>query len=550
MQLDLGLGAEYWQETRGPQSLTAEQETLRAAIDLVLSGHVLDPRFLTFQLGVHGALFRFDPAGGETGTNRPIGYSGNIRAFSNRLFSIEAMAARQTTETSGAATGAVAGTRTSNGATVRFRPRDFPNVMVRHYESLFEADDPTTYRDEEQTVNFLESRWRKGRFAAALEARVEERSYSGGRVLNDYDLGHLTLDYNRGGNNSFFTLLQASSSTTTVDGRENPSTTSLISRSVFTRQLDSGGRLTIRLDHQDAGFGDETAINDQLAAGLYRPLSKEFSLEAEASYLVGENSDGLDIRQPAVLLGLPWSRSKDTLHFAVTPRVTYTGRPVENDDADSRFGGSIYGSIRWYHGASNVVLDAEVLRNNLSIVPLGPGGGAGGGSLLAGLEKEHSWARFTVAHAFSPRFHMEGAGEYRTRTRVFQSTEADESEAIARLGLDWRALSFKTAFSSFDVTGGDLPRTRESLETNLAWQPRWWLRCYLRHRSEDSTDPVIASEYRLNEAGVELRYGKLMFFTRWRRDTTAYNGNEPYQNERIWVGFRRWFGMHFGERLQ
>jgi hypothetical protein len=422
--------------------------------------------------------------------------------------------------------------------------------MVRHYRTTFEADDPTTFRDEDQTINSLESRWHKGLFATFLDARMEERSYSGGRVLNDFNFGHLTLDYNRGGKNAFFTLLQASASTTNVEGFENPKTESLISRSVYTRQVGEEGRFIVRLDHQDSGFGDETSTNDQLALALYRPLSKEFSIEAEGSYLVGENSDGVDVRQPVVMLGLPWSRSRGRVRYALRPRVTYSGRPVETDETDSRFGGSIFGSVRWYSGASTLTLESEILRNNLSIVPLGPGGGTGGGTLLAGLEKSHAWARFTAVHKFNRAFHIDGAGEYRMRTRVFQGSEADESEAIARVGFDWWSVSLRAAYSSFDVTGGDLPRSRDSLEANLAWQPRWWLRCYLRHRSEDLTDPVVGSEYRLNEAGVELHYGKLMFFTRWRRDSTVYSTGEPYDNERIWVGFRRWFSGDFGERAQ
>lgn len=550
LRLDLGIGAEYWWETRGPRSMTAEQQSLRAAIDLVLSGHVADPRFLTFQLGVHGSYYRYDPTGGEVGANRPLGYDARIRAFSNRLVSVEAAAGRQTTDTTGSVTGAVAGTRDFNEAKVWFRPKELPSLILRRYETTFEADDPTTYRDEDQTIYSLGSGWRKGIFAGTLDARMEQRSYSGGRVLNDFNFGHLTLDFNRGGKNAFFTLLQASGSTTTVEGRENPTTTSLISRSVYTRQVAEDGRFLVRLDHQDAGTGGETSVNDQLAVSYYGSLSEEFQIESEASYLVGENSDGIDIRQPALMVGLPWGRSTGRMRYALRPRVTYTGRPLETDEADSRFGGSLFGSIQWNFEDSMLMLEAEVLRNNLSIVPLGPGEGIGGGSLLAGLEKSHEWGRFTVMHSFTSAFRIDGSGEYRIRTRVFQGTEADESEALARLGIQWWSLSLRSGYSSFDVTGGDLPRSRATLETTLSWTPSWWLRCYLTHRTEDLEDPVVGSEYRLDEAGVELQYGKLMFFARWRRDSTVYDVAEPFDNERIWVGFRRWFGGRFGETIR
>mgnify|MGYP001826716186 CR=1 FL=1 len=556
----LGLRAEYIGEEQVIAGVTSEQTTLRAAIFLAFDGYLSDPRALSFSGFVERAVSDFErrengiTTESETDDYRydQTFYSLGLRALSALPVSLGAGARRVRDDVSGPARGGlVAGLETSWYGDLYLTPFRTGSATLSYHSNQFEADDPETLRDRAQTVGRFAADLGGGLVSGGLDIRHEELELFSGLQQQELEVGYLDLALNRGRRNQFQTVLTGNRVRIARSGSEPTDwTTVWKAHNAYTHSWASAGFFRVFADYQENSGPAGDLLAWVAGATLVKSLSRAFATDAEISFLRTEDEFGGLLDQPVASVGVTWTHDGPGWSVIMHPRVSHIRVSDDLGNESSSTGGQFFGSIRRRFRRGYVGVEGEYAGNQLSIAPSAPGGGAGGVTFLAGLEKEREWVRLVFSAQPTGRTGIFTNAEVRRVVRLDLGNEVTTDTGRARIMLRWRSLVLSGGWSAVDIVGGDLPSTTITSDAGLTWSPWIWLafdgRAYREQREAEGS----TGDLEWAEAGIRLQYARLSFFARVRDETSYGDGAQLRDFRRYWIGVERTFGFGIGGRRQ
>jgi hypothetical protein len=547
----LGLGVEYLSDEQDLGGLAIERNNLRTILGLAIDGHLVDPRFMTFQARVDKAL------SDQSLTNQPdtnvdeTAYDGGFRLFSNRAISVEAGAGRHDTDIDGLQQGAfVDGVREYHRYGVRARGGGWFKLNLFHHQQSFEADDATRLRDEDATWTELTSQAAIGIVDAGLQLLWKENDLYSNELQQQIGSGRFDLDVNQTGRVYWHSdVISNRYRSATQNEPYGPWTENLLTRNRLRHRYSERGFWEVRGTYQVIQAEPLDDATTATAAFLVvAPISESALFEAEVGYLETEASDGFTVTQPTASTGIRWGRRTGRWWIALNPRISYVTVDATDRERESSLGSMVYASARRDYERGSITFEGEYFDNQLTIPEYGPGDVVGGASFLAGLERERQRARVIVE--LRPRARRGGSAEvdYRRRVRLDRSAEVTEDVARARVSIFLGPVVFGASGDRIEVVGGEIPSVTDVWQVDLGWSPAYWLVFDTLARSENRQVLGIEGVYELAELGVRLGYAKLSFYARVRAERIEESGLEARDNRRIWAGVRRTFDFRVGAR--
>lgn len=545
----LGIGVEYLSDEQELSDVTVERSNLRTMLGLAVDGALIDPRFLTFQARVDKALSDQSLTGQpDTDVDETV-YDAGFRLFSNRSVSFEAAAGRHDIGIDGLQQGAfVDGVRDFQRYGLRARSSDWFKLNLFHHEQSFNADDPTTLRDEDVSWTELTTQAAMGIVDAALQALWKENDLYGNELQQQLGSGRFDLDINQTGRVYWHTdVISNRYRSARQNGPYGPWTENLLTRNRLRHRYSERGFWDVRGTYQVIQVEPLDDATTATAAFLVvAPVSESALFEGEVGYLQTEASDGFTVTQPSASAGVRWGRRTGRWWIALNPRVSYVTVDATDRETESSLGSLIYASARRDYARGSVTFEGEYFNNQLTIPEYGPGDIVGGVSFLAGLERERQRARVIVELRPRARRGASAEVDYRRRVRVDRSAEVEEDIARARFSVFLGPVIFGASGNRIEVVGGEIPSVTDVWQVDLGWSPTYWLVFDALARSESREVLGIGGLYEVAELGVRLGYAKLSFYARIRGERIEESGLEARNNRRIWAGVRRTFDFRVG----
>ncbi|MHB8798365.1 MAG: hypothetical protein ACYDBY_07875 [Thermoanaerobaculia bacterium] len=544
----LGLTGEALSTRSEVEGSASTISSLGGAVLLGVDGSVLDRRFLSFGGFLRYSLF--DQTGGSGSDLRydQWSYGGDLRLFSNRRLSVSGGVFHGVSTPTGEGRGAiVGGTQDEVRAEAALRTKGLPELSYAYHDYRFEADDPQTLRDESRILHTAKALATYGLFGAGLELRQEQLEFYSGGVRQDLRYGVLNLDVNRGGRNSWETVVNANQVRTATGGEPlSDPTTVLFTRSAFRHRFREDSSLDLSYSRQSAEAGDWFAETDQVDASTALRLSKSSLLDVRVSFLStrGEGTAAVErLRQPSASIGLRWSRPLSTWNVLLSPRLSYVRAKATSRDAESGMGGELFLSAqRAWAGGASLLFDVEALYNDLAIAPVDANGGAPvDPSFLAGLERNRLRGRGEWSAPLGRRSRLYFRVEATHRVRLFEGRDLTESTHAGYVELAWRSLYVKVGGNRTRQKDAEIPTDLAVIDGAARWMATRWLQVDVVGTDERRNLQDVQGEYRYLEGGLTFLYAKLALYARYRESVSTGTDGLDRLDRRIWAGIRRSF---------
>lgn len=548
----LGLAAEYLSDAQTYEGVSVERSNLQTILWLGASGHLIDPRFLTFDASIAQTLSSQNLSDQPDTKVNETYFDGALRFFNNRPVSFELAAGRQGTDISGLPQGAVVdGVRDYQRFGLRALGGDWFRLNLRHWKQGFTADQPDTLRDEDATWSELSTQAAVGKVDAVLQLLWRENDLYGGGLQQEIGSGRFDVDINRTGRLYWHTDLVGNLYRSAQNhGEFSPWTTNYVVRNQLRHRYSQRGFWDLRADLRVVRFETdpvEEIVTGNASANLVAPLSQSAFLEAEVGYLSNEFGEGLRVSQPRASLGLRWGKQYGRWWLSIYPRVTYFRADPDEYETESALGSLVYATVRRQLRRSSITLEAEYFDNQLTLPDYSIGETPIGSGFLAGLDRRRYRGRLIFEYRPTNRAGFSVEGDYRSRERVDRGVEITEDVVRAQLNVMLGRVSIGASADRFEVTGNEIPTLTDVWQANISWGPTFWLIFDAFVRSEERKLIDFVGRYDYAEAGVRFNYAKLSFYARVREQRTDEAGREVRKFRRIWVGVRRTFNLRVGD---
>jgi hypothetical protein len=549
----LGLSAEYLSDSQEYEGVSAERSNLQTIIWLAAAGHLIDPKFMTFDASVTKTL------SDQTISSQPDNkvddtyYDGSLRFFNNRAISFEVGAGRQGTDVTGLPQGAIVdGVRDYQRYALRALGGDWFRLNLRHWEQSFTADQPDTLRDEDTAWSELSTQAAVGKLDALLQLLWKENDLFGGGLQQEIGTGRLDVDINRTGRVYWHTDLIGNVYRSAQNhGEFSPWTTNYLFRNQLRHRYSQLGFWDLRADLRVVRVETdpvEEVITGNASASVVAPLSPSTFLEGELGYLSNEFGDGLRFSQPRAGLGLRWGKQFGRWWLSLFPRVTYLVADPEGFEQESSFGSLVFGSVRYQLPRSSVTFEVEYFDNQLAIPDYSVGEPPIGSAFLSGLDRRRYRGRLILEYRPTRRTAFSLEGDHRNRVRVDRGTEIEENISRAQLNIALGPVTIGASGDRFELVGGEVPTLTDVWQANISWGPTYWLMFDAFVRSEERKLFDFVGRYDFAEIGMRFNYAKLSFYARLREQQTQEAGLEQRRFRRVWVGVRRLFNFRVGDQ--
>ena len=548
----LGLAAEYLSDAQTYLGVSADRSNLQTILWLGATGHVIDPRFLTFDASIAQTLSSQSLSDQPDTKVNETYFDGALRFFNNRKVSFDLGAGRQGTDISGLPQGAIVdGVRDYQRFGLRALGGDWFRLNLRHREQSFTADQPDTLRDEDSAWSELSTQAELGKVDAVLQLLWRENDLFGGGLQQEIGSGRFDIDVNRTGRLYWHTDLIGNFYRSAQDhGEFSPWTTNYLFRNQLRHRYSERGFWDLRADLRVVRVDTdpvEEVITGNASASVVAPLSQSAFLEAEVGYLSNEFDDGLRMSQPRASVGLRWGKQYGRWWLALYPRVTYLRADPDEYEQESAFGTFVSGTVRRQLRRSSVTFEAEYFDNQLAIPDYSVGEPPIGSAFLAGLDRRRYRGRLIFEYRPTARIGFSAEGDYRSRERLDRGVVITEDVARAQLHLMLGTVTLGASGDRFELTGSEIPTLTDVWQANISWRPTYWLIFDAFVRSEERKLIDFVGKYNFAEAGVRFNYAKLSFYARVREQRTEEGGLEQRKFRRIWIGIRRVFNFWVGE---
>jgi len=548
----LGLSAEYLSDSQEYDGVSAKRSNLQTALWAAVTGHLVDPRFMTFDASIAKTLSNQTISGQQDNKVDDTYYDGSLRFFNNRAISFEVGAGRQGTDVTGLQQGAIVdGVRDYQRYGLRALGGQWFRLNLRHWEQSFTADQPDTLRDEDSAWSELSTQAAIGKVDAMLQLLWRANDLFGGGLQQEIGSGRFDLDINRTGRVYWHTDLIGNLYRSAQNhGEFSPWTTNYLFRNQLRHRYSQLGFWDLRADLRVVRVDTEPVeevITGNASANLVAPLSPSTFLEAELGYLSNEYGDGLRLAQPRAGLGLRWGKQYGRWWLSLYPRVTYLRADPEELDQESAFGSLIFGSVRYQLPRSSVTFEVEYFNNQLSIPDYSVGEPPIGSAFLAGLDRRRYRGRMIFEYRPTRRTAFSLNCDYRNRVRVDRGFEIEEEVARAQLNIALGRVTIGASADRFEMIGSEVPTLTDVWQANISWGPTYWLLFDGFVRSEERKIFDHIGKYEFAELGMRFNYAKLSFYARVREQRTEEAGLEQRRFRRIWVGVRRLFNFRAGD---
>jgi len=546
----LGLGAEYLSTSQTIEGRRTSESTLQPVVYLDFDGNLVDPRFLVFNGRVLASGFRLEQTGADTTTKREFDYGLGLRAFSNRAVSVEVSALRADSAVTGrSVAGLVPGVGENYRAIVDVRPAGWPQLRISQTMQRFQADDPATLRDQRSDVSELTGTYARGLLAVDLLLRREKDDYFNGLVKQEFGFGNTTVELNRGGRSSFLTQLFLNRYVSeTGDSGESPPSESLVWQNRYRQLIGERGSADLYYNHQSSRYsGSPTLGFDQPGAVLVLPLSRLFQAEASASYLWSNLDGSRQLRQPVGSVGFRFGTDFGAWSIALNPLASYVSVSGPGVPSESSWGGQVYAAVRASFPRWGVGLEGEYAGNQLTIATPGEIPPVGGGSFLAGLDKNRQFVRFSVRFQPALRVVLSGSAQLNRQLRQTLSGDVTVEFLQAQADLSAGPLRLTGAVSRSEVTGGEIPSSTRIGYAQVTLTPAWWCEMDALIQDEERTAVGVTGTLTFAEAGLRFRYAKLTAYARVRQQESSGYGGKSYTDRRVWAGIGRTFDFSVGQ---
>lgn len=544
----LGLTGEALSTRQEVAGDVSRQDSLGGTVALGVDGGIFDRRFLSFGGLVQYSTFDLTDSGAGQSDLKydQWTYAGSLRAFSNRMITVGGgILHTVSTPTGDSRGGIVGGVQDNKGVDVAFRSAGLPEVSYAYDDARFTADDPQALRDESRRRHTVKVLAAYGLVRAALEVRKEDLEYFSGVVRQDLRVGAFNLDVNRGGKNSWETVLNGNQVRIAVDGGVfSDPTTVYFARNTFRHKFTESTYFDLGYSRQVSEDPERSLDADLGSAVFYYQASKAVLLDARLSYLAQDDEFGSSgrIQQPSGSVGAQWGRQTFGWNLLAYPHVSYTATSAPGRETESGLGGQLYMSAqRAYPSGSSFLLDVDGLYNQLSIAPLATGAHPTDTSFLSGLEKNHLRGRVTWTLALGRASRLSILADAARRVRFFEGRDVTESQYAGNVSVQWRAFSVVAAVNRLQQVAGDIPTDVTIFTGTLSWTPIRWLQMDAAVTSEDRTVLESRGKYEYAEGGVRFLYARLSFFARVRETLSSGNSSPERSDRRIWAGLSRTF---------
>ncbi len=549
----LGLSAEYLSDSQEYRSSSATRSNLQSVLWAAVSGHFVDPRFMTYDASIAKTLSNQTISGQQGNKVDDTYYDGSLRFFNNRAVSFELGAGRQGTDVTGLMQGAIVdGVRDYQRFGLRALGGDWFRLNLRHWNQSFTADQPETLRDEDTAWSELSTQAAVGKVDAVLQLLWKTNDLFGGGLQQEIGTGRLDVDVNRTGRVYWHTDLIGNLYRSAQDhGEFSPWTTNYLFRNQLRHRYSQLGFWDLRADLRVVRVETdpvEEVITGNVSASVVAPLSPSTFLEGELGYLSNEFGDGLRLGQPRAGLGLRWGKQFGRWWLALYPRVTYLRADPESLETESALGSLFFGSVRYQMDRSSVTFEAEYFDNQLSIPDYDIGGPPIESAFLTGLDRRRYRGRLIFEVRPSRRSAISLEGDYRNRVRLDRGAEIEENVVRAQLNIALGPVTIGASGDRFELVGGEVPTLTDVWQANISWAPTYWLMFDAYVRSEERKVFEFFGTYEFAELGMRFNYAKLSFYARVREQRTEEAGLEQRRFRRIWVGVRRVFTFRAGDQ--
>jgi hypothetical protein len=549
----LGLSAEYLSDSQDYDGGSAKRSNLQTIIWLAAAGHLIDPRFMTFDASVAKTLSDQTISGQPDNEVDDTYFDGALRFFNNRAVSFEVGAGRQGTDVTGLPQGAIVdGVRDYQRYGLRALGGRWFRLNLRRWEQSFTADQPDTLRDEDTSWSELSTQAVVGKVDALLQLLWKENDLFGGGLQQEIGSGRLDIDINRNGKLYWHTDFIGNAYRSARDhGEFSPWTTNYLFRNQLRHRYSQLGFWDLRADLRVVRVETdpvEEITTGNASANVVAPLSPSAFLEGELGYLSNEFGDGLRLSQPRAGLGLRWGKQFGRWWLSIYPRVTYIRADPEEFEQESSLGSLIFGSVRYQLQRSSVTFEAEYFDNQLAIPDYTVGDAPIGSAFLAGLDRRRYRGRLIFEVRPSRRTAFSIEGDYRNRVRVDRGNEIEEDLARAQLNIALGPVTISASGDRFELVGSEVPTLTDVWQATVTWGPTYWLMFDAFVRSEEREVFDYVGQYEFAEAGVRFNYAKLSFYARVREQRTEEAGLEQRKFRRVWVGVRRLFNFRVGDQ--
>jgi hypothetical protein len=548
----LGLSAEYLSDSQEYAGVSATRSNLQTVLWAAVAGHLVDPRFMTFDASVAKTLSNQTISGAQDNKVDNSYYDGSLRFFNNRAISFEVGAGRQGTDVTGLQQGAIVdGVRDYQRYALRALGGNWFRLNLRHWEQSFTADQPDTLRDDDTSWSELSTQAEVGKVDALLQLLWKENNLFGGGLQQEIGTGRVDIDINRTGRVYWHTDLIGNVYRSAQEhGEFSPWTTNYLVRNQLRHRYSQLGFWDLRADLRVVRFESdpvEEVITGNASASVVAPLSPSTFLEGELGYLSNEFGDGLRLSQPRAVLGVRWGQQFGRWWLSLYPRVTYLQADPESFEQESAFGSLVFGSVRYQLPRSSVTFEAEYFDNQLSIPDYSVGEPPIGSAFLAGLDRQRYRGRLIFEYRPTRRTAFFFDCDYRNRVRVDRGLEIEENVARAQLNIVLGRVTIGASADRFEMVGSEVPTLTDVWQANISWGPTYWLLFDGFVRSEERKIFDYVGKYDFAELGMRFNYAKLSFYARVREQRTEEAGLEQRRFRRVWVGVRRLFNFRVGD---
>ncbi len=548
----LGLSAEYLSDSQEVAGESATRSNLQTVLWAAVAGHLVDPRFMTFDASIAKTLSNQTISGQQDNKVDDTYYDGSLRFFNNRAISFEVGAGRQGTDVTGLQQGAIVdGVRDYQRYGLRALGGEWFRLNLRHWEQSFNADQPETLRDDDITWSELSTQAEVGKVDALLQLLWKENDLFGGGLQQEIGSGRLDIDVNRTGRVYWHTDLIGNIYRSAQEhGEFSPWTTNYLFRNQLRHRYSQLGFWDLRADLRVVRFESdpvEEIITGNASGSVVAPLGRSTFLEGEVGYLSNEFGDGLRLSQPRAGLGVRWGKQYGRWWLSLYPRVTYLRADPESLEQESAFGSLVFGSVRYQLPRSSVTFEVEYFDNQLSIPDSSTGEPSIGSSFLAGLDRRRTRGRLIFEVRPTRRTALSLDLDYRNRVRVDRGFEIEEDVARAQLNIALGTVTIGASADRFEMTGSEVPTLTDVWQASISWGPTYWLIFDGFVRSEERRIFDHIGTYEFAELGMRFNYAKLSFYARVREQRTEEAGLERRSYRRIWVGVRRLFNIRAGD---
>lgn len=548
----LGLTGEALSTEQTSEGATSKQQSIGGTVSLALDAALVDRRFFSLEGLVQYSTFDETDQSGEKSRLRldRWSYSGSFRAFSNRMFTFGGRLLHATATPTGDVRGAIiGGVQDNKGGTVAFHAAGLPEFSYSYDDERFTADDPLTLRDERSRRHRLTGLAVFGEVRAAVELRKEDRDFLGGLVSQALGYGVLNLDVNRGGTNSWETVVNGNQVRAAFAGGElSDPTTVLYASNRFRHRFAGASYVDVVYIRQQSDQPTGRVSADLGSAGLVYELSKSVLLDAQLAYLSESGRPGVEgrLQQPSFSVGARWAKERGGWHLLAYPRVALTATSAPERDTESSLGGQLFISAqRAFRSGSSFLFDMDALYNQLTIAPVGPAATPVDASFLSGLERSHYRGRVTWNQPVWRSVRLDLRGEGNRQVRFVAGRDVAETELRGDASVQVWTISIGGTASRFRQTETELPYETRQLSGRLTWAPLRGLELDGLVTSEDRRLGGTTERYDYTEGGLRFLFGRLSLFARARQSDISGTGTSDRRDRRIWAGIGRTFDFSF-----